>query len=546
MTPERLNQLEKRLWEAADELRANSGLSAQEYSRPVLGLIFLRYAEAKFVQAKEEIGAEQPGGSSRRRRSSSRKAEFQERGVMFVPEEALYSDLLELPEGEDVSEAVVAAMKAIERENPALKDVLPKTYRRIRDETLANLLKYVSWIPVRAEGDAFGQIYEYFLGKFALEEGRGGGEFFTPTSIVKLIVEIIEPFHGQVYDPACGSGGMFVQSARFVEEHSGSPSSDLTVFGQEKTSGTIRLAKMNLAVHGLEGIIKRGNSYYEDEHSGDRPFDFVMANPPFNVDKVDKERLKGDPRFPLGMPSVDNANYLWVQLFLSALGEDGRAGFVMPNSAADARHSEKTLRRKLIEEGVVDVIVSVGSNFFYTVTLPCTLWFLDKGKRGTAREDEVLFIDARKIYNQIDRAHRDFTPRQLRFIANIARLYRGEDPEEPGTLTADAQPDDLRLPAWDETFPDGDYRDVPGLCKVATREEIEAQGWSLNPGRYVGIAERETDDIDFQVRLEELNEELETLNAEAHALEEEIAENVTKLLEPSADPDGEPQPTAAP
>jgi type I restriction enzyme M protein len=394
MTPERLNQLENRLWEAADELRANSGLSAQEYSRPVLGLIFLRYAEARFVQAKEEIDAEQ-NGSSRRRRSSSRKAEFQERGVMFVPEEALYSDLLELPEGADVSEAVVAAMKAIERENPALKDVLPKTYRRIRDETLANLLKYISWIPVRAEGDAFGQIYEYFLGKFALEEGRGGGEFFTPTAIVKLIVEIIEPFHGQVYDPACGSGGMFVQSARFVEEHSGSPSSDLTVFGQEKTSGTIRLAKMNLAVHGLEGIIKRGNSYYEDEHRGDRPFDFVMANPPFNVDKVDKERLKGDPRFPLGMPSVDNANYLWVQLFLSALNEDGRAGFVMPNSAADARHSEQTLRQKLVEEGVVDVIVSVGSNFFYTVTLPCTLWFLDTGTRGAAREDDVVFIESR-------------------------------------------------------------------------------------------------------------------------------------------------------
>lgn len=532
MTPERLKELENRLWEAADELRANSGLTAQEYARPLLGLIFLRYAEARFVQAKEEIDAAR-NGSSRRRRSSSRKAEFQERGVMFVPEKALYSSLLELPEGDNISEAVVNAMKAIERENPALKDVLPKTYRRIQDDTLANLLKYVSWIPVRTEGDAFGQIYEYFLGKFAMEAGRGGGEFFTPTSIVKLMVEIIEPFHGQVYDPACGSGGMFVQSARFVEEHSGSPSADLTVFGQEKTRGTIRLAKMNLAIHGLEGIIRQGNSYYEDEHSADKPFDFVMANPPFNVDKVDKERLKDDPRFPLGMPSVDNANYLWVQLFLSALNDTGRAGFVMPNSAADARHSEQTLRRRLIEQGVVDAIVSVGSNFFYTVTLPCTLWFLDKGKRGTEREDQVLFIDARKIYNQIDRAHRDFTPEQIRFIANIARLYRGEDPEQPETLTAEALPDDMRLPAWDETFPDGDYRDVPGLCKVATRQEIEEQGWSLNPGRYVGIAERETDDIDFQVRLEELNEELETLNAEAHALEEQIAGNVVGLIEGS-------------
>lgn len=529
-TPESLSVLEKRLWEAADELRANSSLSAQQYSTPVLGLLFLRYAEARFARAMKELQAEQNGdGSSRRAKIS--KARYQARGVMYVPEEARYSHLQDLPEGADLGRAITEAMKAIERENQPLKDVLPKTYNRIDNATLANLLKIIGWIPVHAEGDAFGQIYEYFLGKFALSEGRGGGEFFTPTALVKLIVGIIEPFHGRVFDPACGSGGMFVQSAGFVEEHSGNPSRELSVYGQEKTSDTIRLAKMNLAVHGLEGTIMQGNSYYEDVHDSAGRFDFVMANPPFNVDKVDKERLAKDRRFPLGLPSVDNANYLWVQLFYSALNDTGRAGFVMPNSAADARHSEQALRRKLVEEGVVDVIVSIGSNFFYTVTLPCTLWFLDKGKRGAVHEDEVLFVDARKIYRQLDRAHRDFTPEQIRFIANIARMYRGEKPEQPESLTGEAISEDERLPDWEETFPDGKYRDVPGFCKVATRAEIEAQGWSLNPGRYVGIAAREEEEFDFHTRLEELNEELEVLNAEARALEEQIGENVVELLE---------------
>jgi type I restriction enzyme M protein len=371
------------------------------------------------------------------------------------------------------------------------------------------------------KGDAFGKIYEYFLGNFAMSEGQKGGEFFTPTSIVRLIVNIIEPYHGRIFDPACGSGGMFVQSARFVAEHKRNPNAEISVFGEERVSETVRLCKMNLSVHGLAGDIRQGNTYYEDLHTSTGKFDFVMANPPFNVNRVDKERLKDDPRFPFGMPRVDNANYLWIQIFYSTLNDSGRAGFVMANSASDARASELDIRQKLIEDRAVDVMVAVGSNFFYTVTLPCTLFFLDNGKKDTNRKDKVLFIDARHIFRQIDRAHRDFTPQQIEFLANIVRLYRAEDTEN--------QHDSVGM--LSERFPDGQYVDVPGLCKVATIEEIKAQGWSLNPGRYVGVADREEDDFDFKERLQELNEELETLNAEARELEERIAGNVGKLME---------------
>jgi type I restriction enzyme M protein len=369
------------------------------------------------------------------------------------------------------------------------------------------------------EGDAFGKIYEYFLGKFAMTEGQKGGEFFTPTSIVKLIVQIIEPYSGRILDPACGSGGMFVQSAAFVEAHR-KDAHAISVYGQEKTEETIRLCKMNLAVHGLSGDIRQGLTYYVDRHSEVDGFDFVMANPPFNVKEVDKEKLKGDPRYPFGCPTTDNANYLWIQVFYSRLNATGRAGFVMANSAGDARGTELEIRKKLIEDGAVDVMVSVGPNFFYTVTLPCTLWFLDRGKRKTKRKDKVLFIDARHIFRQIDRAHREWTAEQVEFLSNIVRLYRGEDIESA------AGSQDLMK----ENFPKGKYADVLGLCKVATLDEIEAQGWSLNPGRYVGVAERAADDFEFAERMEELNEELETLNAEARELEERIAENVAVLL----------------
>ena len=514
-----LTDIENRLWSAADELRANSRLKASEYSTPVLGLIFLRYADHKFTQAKQEISSEADPNS---RRQPDLRMECQARGVLYLQEHSRFQHLLNLPEGENIGQAITDAMKAIEAENSQIEGVLPKTYNRLEKNTLLELLRIMEQIPMDIEGDAFGKVYEYFLGNFAMSEGQRGGEFFTPTSLVKLIVEIIQPFHGRILDPACGSGGMFVQSAAFISSHkkNGNPG-DISIYGVERVAETIRLCRMNLAVHALEGDIKQASSYYEDPHNCLGRFDFVMANPPFNVDRVDRERIKDDPRFPFGMPRVDNANYLWIQLFYSSLSESGRAGFVMANSAADARASELDIRRQIIESGAVDVIVSIASNFFYTVTLPCTLWFFDKSKRNSDRHDKVLFIDARHLYQQVSRAHREFTPVQLEFLANIVRLYRGEAPENQHNSA-----DFLAL-----KFPDTGYIDVPGLCKVATIAEIEAQGWSLNPGRYVGVDEQTTDDFDFVERFTQLNEELAVLNAEAHQLEERIAENVAKILE---------------
>ncbi len=513
------SDVEKRLWSAADQLWANTGLKPAQFSAPVLGLIFLRYAEKKFSDAEDKLG---PVGSGGRRKVS--KADYQAEGVIFLRKEARFSTLQSLTEGDNIGKAINEAMKAIEEENPDLKGALPRNYTQIDNWVLVELLKVLA--PVDLSGDAFGKVYEYFLGGFALKEGQKGGVFYTPESIVKLIVEIIEPYHGRIYDPACGSGGMFVHSAEFVERHNKAAMSEITVFGTEKDQTTVNLNRMNLAVHGLSGDVRVANTYYEDplnavDKQGGR-FDFVMANPPFNVSGVGKERLEGDLRFPFGMPRSDNANYLWMQLFYSALNDTGRAGFVMANSAGDARGSEQLIRQKLIESGAVDVIVSVGSNFFYTVTLPCTLWFFDRAKEGADNEDKVLFIDARHIFRQIDRAHRDFTSQQTEFLANIVRLHRGE-------VIEDDQGSSEMLA--EKGLADG-YVDVPGLCKVASRADIEAQGWSLNPGRYVGAAEREAEDVDFTERLEELNEELEVLNSEARELEDRIAENVVRLLVP--------------
>ncbi len=512
-----LAEVEKRLWAAADDLRANSGLRSSEYSTPVLGLIFLRFAEERFAAVERELAQQTLAQGSRRQIG---KADYQARGVIYLPPEARYGYLQGVPESENLGKAINEAMRAIERENDDLKAALPKNYTRLDDARLVTLLKLFAKLPT-LEGDAIGKIYEYFLGEFAKTEGQKGGEFFTPTAIVRLIVEVIEPFHGRIFDPACGSGGMFVQSARFVAEHQRDPGADISIYGQEKVAETVRLCKMNLAVHGLSGDIREANTYYENVHNCRGRFDFVMANPPFNVNGVDRDKLKDDPRYPFGVPRVDNANYLWIQEFYSALNAHGRAGFVMANSASDARGSEQEIRRQLIEDGVVDVMVAVGPNFFYTVTLPCTLWFFDKGKRQTPRRDQTLFIDARHLYRQLDRAHRDFTDEQIEFLANIARLWRGEAPEtRQGSAARMA-----------EAFPDGSYCDVPGLCKVATIAEIAAQGWSLNPGRYVGVAEREAESFDFRERLEELSEEFARLTTEAHALEERISANVAALLE---------------
>ncbi|WP_322406474.1 class I SAM-dependent DNA methyltransferase [Idiomarina sp. PL1-037] len=511
----------KRLWAAADQLWANTGLKPAEFSTPVLGLIFLKYADKKYSLAEEKLG---PVGSGGRRKVS--KDDYLAEGVIFLPETARFSHLLTLTDGDNIGKAINDAMKAIEDENTDLKGALPRTYTHLENWVLQELLKQLA--PVDLSGDAFGKVYEYFLGNFALKEGQKGGVFYTPESIVKLIVEIIEPYHGRIFDPACGSGGMFVHSADFVERHHKTAMDEISIFGTEKDQTTVNLNKMNLAVHGLSGDVRVSNTYYEDPHgavykNGDGFFDFVMANPPFNVSGVDKERLDGDPRFSFGVPKTDNANYLWIQLFYASLKPTGRAGFVMANSAGDARGSEQVIRQKLIESAAVDVIVSVGSNFFYTVTLPCTLWFFDRAKSKTDRGDKVLFIDARHMYNQIDRAHRDWLPEQIEFLANIVRLYRGEAIElDQGSETLLAE----------KGLAEG-YADVPGLCKLATRDEIEAQGWSLNPGRYVGAAVKEAEDVDFTERLEALAEELEVLSLESAELQNTISQNVALLLEKS-------------
>jgi type I restriction enzyme M protein len=522
--------LEKSLWDTADQFRANSGLKPQEYSGPILGLIFLRFAEVRFAAQRAKLEAAVK--SSRRGSRVDEPAAYQAEGLLYLSPEARFDYLLTLPEVDDIGAKVNAAMREIEKHNPKLAGVLPKSYNLFTSTLLKELLKKVSEIPASLDFDAFGRIYEYFLGAFAMTEGQGGGEFYTPSSIVKLLTEIIEPFHGRILDPACGSGGMFVQSARFVAEHQKNPAAELAICGVEKTDETGRLCRLNLAIHGLEGEVKHGgniNSYYDDPHNATGQFDFVLANPPFNVNAVDKERLQdmvgAGRRFPFGLPRTDNANYLWIQLFYSSLNATGRAGFVMANSASDARSSEQELRQKLIEARAVDVMVAVGPNMFYTVTLPCTLWFFDKGKAKSKRADTVLFIDARHIYRQVDRAHRDWTAAQTGFIANLVRLYRGEAID--ATVGGDETVDKLK-----EVFGDAPaYADVLGLCKAATLAEIDAQGWSLNPGRYVGVAPGEdVSDEDFKAQFAALNEELEVLNAQARELERTIAGNVGEIL----------------
>lgn len=697
MTPEALKELEDNLWKSADDLRANSDLSSHEYSTPVLGLIFLKFADNKYARWEDEILAEYQKLKGTRREKPLPEIAIEKCGF-YLPDNARYNYLLSLPEAENIAQRLKEAMQAVESHRQELAGVLPQdeyfALTRV-DATIPNrLLKNFANIPRDADGDLFGRIYEYFLTKFALAEGQGGGEFFTPRSVVRVMVEMIEPHGGSVFDPACGSGGMFVQSARFIEEHrralnGGNGDLDLYVCGQEKTLETVKLAKMNLAVNGLRGEITQANSYYEDPFESFGKFDYVLANPPFNVDEVNQHKVEADPRFnTYGIPrrktkkktatgdvTVPNANYLWINLFATSLKSEGRAALVMANSASDARHSEADIRRNLIENNLIYGILALPSNMFYTVTLPATLWFFDKGKEARGLGTDVLFIDARNVYTQIDRAHREFSDAQIANLAVIGRLHRGDrrafvdlidqyfaDGMAALAANAEAAPkvaeqareliddadcreavaalgehwrrhEDLKkawrdyagdnavrddspgygaddagietrntaqhtlaepfaaffaelhqrlkaldkaIRAWEakqaekngnkrgdkrtkalktaldtlhaevkdaeqyfahirwlqERFPEAKYEDVTGLCKLASREEIEKQDWSLNPGRYVGVVIEEDGktEEEFLNNIESLHQEFSQLNDDAIELARAISENARSIV----------------
>ncbi len=553
MTQDQIRQLEKELWDAADALRANSKLTAAEYKDPVLGLVMLRFAQNRYEEAKPIVEAKIPTGPRGKRAAT--KDDFLAAGAILLPEEAKYEFLAALPESKDIAAAINQAMKLIEAEYPDLQGNLPKNYQEFESDLLRDLVRVFNKDAVkRATGDVFGRIYEYFLMKFSMQ-GAGaqeGGEFFTPPSLVQLIVNFIQPDHGIIHDPACGSGGMFVQTGYFVRDHTNKEVNEaIKCYGTEQKTNNTRLAKINLAIHGIEGKIIESNSFYSDPHDLIGKCDFVMANPPFNVNKVDKEKdyVKNDPRLPFGLPKADNGNYLWMQYFYSYLNPKGRAGFVMASSATDAGHSEKLIRQQLIETGAVDCIVSVGNNFFYTRSLPCHVWFYDKGKRlnddsfdsrdstdakrsgksignqGNQKNhknhssDTILMLDARNVYRKVTTTISDFSEDQLEGLTAIMQLYRGISPTVSESNTW----------FW-ERFPDGEYQDIEGLCKIVTLAEVKANDWSLTPGRYVGVTASADEDFDYAARLIEIQAELDRLNGEAVRLSAVIAANLGELV----------------
>lgn len=597
-----IRKLETELWESADLLRAGSKLTSNQYCMPVLGLIFLRYAYSRFKLVEAEILKDRPmrGG----RVLPVEASDFASRSALFLPCEAQYAYLVELPKnlpsagltnwrGEvmnSLGEVVNNAMELVEQQSEQLSGVLPKDYTMFSDELLAELLRIFNNSALdEVGGDIVGRIYEYFLNKFAKNIAQDDGVFFTPKSLVKMIVNVLEPTQGVLLDPACGSGGMFVQTGDFVEHAGMRANASMTFYGQEKVEYNAQLCLMNLPVHGLTGVVKSGdeaNTFYHDAHNLEGCCDYVMANPPFNVDKVKSESAQSAGRLPFGLPSVNknkevgNANYLWISYFYAYLNEHGRAGFVMASSATDSQGKDKDIREKLVQTGHVDVMVSVGNNFFYTKSLPCSLWFFDKGKREELR-DRVLFIDARNYYTVVDRTLNEWSEWQLKNLNAIVWLYRGEAdkyhallkeyrqelgemlsfPDRAKQLETDlknaqaeakeavaqaARKEKKRIEAeyqdiiqameqklavakealWlTKKFGKGEYADIPGLCRVATLEEIEAKGYSLTPGAYVGVAPTEDDGVDFHQRMTEIHQELRALQEESNRLMETISKN---------------------
>ena len=597
-----IRKLEAELWESADLLRAGSKLTSNQYCMPVLGLIFLRYAYSRFKLVEAEILKDRPVRNGRA--LPVEESDFASRSALFLPREAQYAYLVELPENipaagltnrngqvmNSLGEVVNNAMELVEEQSEQLSGVLPKDYTMFSDELLAELLRIFNNSALDdVGGDVIGRIYEYFLNKFAKNIAQDDGVFFTPKSLVKMIVNILEPREGVLLDPACGSGGMFVQTGDFVEHAGMLANNTMTFYGQEKVEYNAQLCLMNLAVHGLSGVIKSGdeaNTFYHDAHNLDGCCDYVMANPPFNVDKVKAESAQNAGRLPFGMPAVNknkevsNANYLWISYFYSYLNEHGRAGFVMASSATDSQSKDKDIREKLVRTGHVDAMISVGNNFFYTKSLPCSMWFFDKGKQEELR-DKVLFIDARNYYTVVDRTLNEWSEWQLKNLNAIVWLYRGEldkyqnllsqyrqelgkqlsfseraeqletdlqnaRAEAKEVVAQAARKDKKRIEAeyqdtiqaleqkltvakealWlTEKFGDGVYQDIPGLCKAATLEEIEQKGFSLTPGAYVGVAPAEDDGVDFHERMAEIHKELLELQAESDRLMETISKN---------------------
>lgn len=601
-----IRKLESELWESADLLRAESKLTSNQYCMPVLGLIFLRYAYSRYKMVEEEILKGRPSRGGRVMPVEA--SDFAAKSALYLPKEAQYDYLLNLPENiasaglmnkdghkmNSLGEVVNNAMQLIEDQSEQLVGVLPKTYTDFSDDLLAELLRIFNNKAFdEVGGDILGQIYEFFLNKFAPQVASDDGVFFTPKSLVKMIVNIIEPTSGVLLDPACGSGGMFVQSGDFVNATGLNANSTMTFYGQEKTEYNAQLCLMNMAVHGLTGVIKSGdeaNTFYHDAHNLDGCCDYVMANPPFNVDKVKAESCENARRLPFGMPSVNdkkevsNANYLWISYFYSYLNETGRAGFVMASSATDSKDIE--IREKLIKTGHMDVMISVANKFFYTSkkSLPCSLWFMNKGKNENIK-DKVLFIDARNYYTMVDKTWNEWSEWQMKNLNAIVWLYRGETDkyvalidEYRNTLGCSLSFEELICIINDELkelkrrakievdyagrnekkriqgeydemiaskneeltiakeanwlyekFGEGEYRDVPGICKVATISEIEEKNWSLTPGAYVGVAPIEDDGINFEDRMIEIHKELLTLQNESNDLMNTISKNMKEF-----------------
>lgn len=597
-----IKKLESELWESADLLRQGSKLTSSQYCMPVLALLFLRYAYSRFKMVETEILQNRPSRGGRVMPVEA--SDFVAKSALYIPKEAQYDYLVNLPENitdaalhkadgtpiNSLGEAVNYAMELVEAQSAQLTGVLPKTYTMFADDLLAELLRIFNNKTIdQVGGDVIGRIYEYFLSKFAKAVASDDGVFFTPKSLVKMLVNVLEPTHGTMLDPACGSGGMFVQTGDFVNHAGLNANTQMTFYGQEKVEYNAQLCMMNMAVHGLNGRVISGdeaNSFYHDAYNLEGKCDYIMANPPFNVDKVKSESAWAAGRLPFGLPGVNaktkeigNANYLWISYFYAYLNERGRAGFVMASSATDSANKDRDIREQLVNTGDVDVMVSVGNNFFYTLSLPCSLWFFDRAKR-TENRDKVLFIDARNYYTVVDRTLNEWTEWQLRNLQAIVHLYRGETDKyqalladyrrELGTTSVTSAQADLeahkaaakaliaeaprkdkkrieaeqatRQEALEQTletarqyewltekFGEGTYKDVLGLCKIATIPEIAEKNYSLTPGAYVGVAEAEDDGVNFHERMAEIHTELSALNAEANTLMAEILKNWEEL-----------------